>query len=126
MKAVLVIDMPMMCCECKFFRFANNDDWESSETICTINGKHCENGIDYKPRVCPLRPLPSKKEVTVKRIEDIQSCSITEVADNISARIILKTDEIFALGWNACLDSIIGNDRINEITGEKDESNINN
>ena len=55
-----------------------------------------------------LRPLPSKKDVTVKSIEDIQSCSITEVADNISARIILKTDEIFALGWNACLEEIIG------------------
>jgi len=63
---------------------------------------------DHIPSWCPLRPLPSKIDVTVKRFEDIQSYSITEVADNISARIILKTDEIFALGWNACLEEIIG------------------
>ena len=87
MKAILVIDMPMMCCECKFFRFANNDDWGSSETICTINGKHCENGIDYKLRVCPLRPLPQRKE------EGYPNDDYT----------IGKAD-----GWNACLDEITG------------------
>ena len=50
--------------------------------------------------------MPEKKVVTVKRIEDIQSYSITEVADKISAKIILKTNEVFAFGWNACLEEI--------------------
>lgn len=53
-----------------------------------------------------LKPMPQKKVVSVERIEDIQSCSITEVADKISAKIILKTNEVFALGWNACLEEI--------------------
>lgn len=87
MKAILVIDMPMMCCECKFFRFANNDDWGSSETICTINGKHCENGYDYKPRVCPLRPLPRK---------------LTE------ADISWGEQRGYRGGWNNCLAEITG------------------
>lgn len=65
----------------------------------------------------PLKPMPEKKVVTVKRIEDIQSYSITEVADKISAKIILKTDEVFALGWNACLDSIIGENNESNISG---------
>jgi len=110
MKAVLVINkMPTGCIGCPCYyedRGKCQNTWEEVEDDCT------------RPSWCPLRPLPSKKDVTVKRFEDIQSYSITEVADKISAKIILKTDEIFAFGWNTCLDSIIGNDCINEITGE--------
>lgn len=115
MKAVLVIDMPPSCTMCH------------QSFICEAWVEETERWKGYNDRLacCPLKPLPSKKDVTVKRIEDTQSYSITEVADNISARIILKTNEIFVLGWNACLDSIIGNDCIDEITGEKDESNHN-
>ena len=101
MKAVLIIDMP--------------EEYMGSNIDVKLYGKYQTVHERY---VNKLRPLPSKKDVTVKRIEDIQSYSITEVADNISARIILKTNEIFALGWNACLDTIIGIDCINEITGE--------
>ena len=104
MKAILVIDMPTDCIKCPL-----------------ANG-YCWNTFPTKERAvgCPLKPLPSKKDVTVKRVEDIQSYSITEVADKISAKIILKSNEIFALGWNACLDLIIGNDCLDEITGEKE------
>lgn len=103
MKAVLVIDMPMMCCECKFFRFANNDDWGNPETICTINGKHCENGIDYKPRVCPLRPLPQKKP---------QSRAMGRITQDRENPNILNIEKYFGYddGFNACIE---------EITGEK-------
>ena len=102
MKAVLVIDMPMMCCECKFFRFANNDDWESSETICTINEKHCENGIDYKPRVCPLRPLPEKLK------SDSDCDKIDEYFEKKHG--FKRHGSIYDIvhTWNACLDEILG------------------
>lgn len=62
----------------------------------------------FDAEMIPLKPMPQKKVVTVKRIEDIHSYSITEVADKISAKIILKTNEVFALGWNECLAEITG------------------
>lgn len=108
MKHLLPIDVPILddgrhlCNECPIW---NDEHW------------YCQYDFNMKTKGCPLKPMPQKKVVTVKRIEDIQSYSITEVADKISAKIILKTNEVFALGWNACLDSIIG---------ENNESNISN
>ncbi len=106
MKAILVVDVPVL------------DDGRHLCNECPIwNKEHlfCQYDFNMEAKGCPLKPMPMKKVVTVKRIEDIQSYSITEVADKISAKIILKTNEVFALGWNACLDSIIG---------ENNESNI--
>ena len=91
MKAILVIDLP--------------EEYMGSNIDVKLYGK---TQTVHERYVNKLRPMPEKKVVTVKRIEDIQSYSIAEVADKISAKIILKTNEIFALGWNACLDSIIG------------------
>jgi len=124
MKAILVIDIPECCAECPLMLWDAESEYYGAccptlkEDNCVADSYKENENKGTKPNWCPLRPLPSKKDVTVKRIEDIPSCSITGVADNISARIILKTDEIFAIGWNACLDSIIGNDCISEITGE--------
>ena len=103
MKKMLIIEEPESCETCPLRSYSN------LMLMCTPMR---ESASDVR---CPLKPLPEKKVVTVKRMEDIQSYSITEVADKISAKIILKTDEVFALGWNACLDSIIG---------ENNESNI--
>ena len=107
-KAILVIDMPKDCGHCQLSDFVDGDN-------CLCIGTDRKNNATDKPNWCPLKPLPEKKVVTVKRIEDIQSYSITEVADKISAKIILKTNEVFAFGWNTCLDSIIV---------ENNESNI--
>jgi hypothetical protein len=86
MKAVLVIDdMPMRCCECKYYRFA--DKYDCHRTICVINGERCENGIDYKPSVCPLKPLPKKMK---RRATDE------------------ATDLIYSTGWNDCLAEMMG------------------
>lgn len=98
MKAILVIDMPEEY-------MGSNIDVKLYDKTQTIHERY----------VNKLKPMPQKKVVTVKRIEDIQSYSITEVADKISAKIILKTNEVFAFGWNACLDSVIGeNNESNE------------
>ena len=116
--SILVINTPKNCWDCHLV-----DEWENCDAIKITSNKYgmsVKQNDKGRPSWCPLKPLPSKKDVTVKRIEDFQSYSITEVADKISAKIILKTNEIFALGWNACLDLIIGNDCLDEITGEKE------
>lgn len=104
MKAILIID------------YASEEDIGEKTSIHLIN-KNNEWVEDVV-----IKPIPEKKVVTVKRIEDIQSCSITEVADKISAKIILKTNEVFAFGWNACLDFIIGENNGNDIDGKIKES----
>lgn len=120
MKAILVIDMPQTCKECKLKYLDTGDDayWGVNVERCICD--NCEIEHNERAYDCQLKPMPQKKVVTVKRIEDIQSYSITEVADKISAKIILKTNEVFALGWNACIDAIIGDTdgTKGEITGE--------
>ena len=125
MKAILVIDeMPKSCSDCWLHRDEYSDYEKVWEDICHNAEHECHvlSKTNYikRPSWCPLQPMPQKKVVTVKRIDDIQSYSITEVADKISAKIILKTNEVFALGWNACIDAIIGDTdgTKGEITGE--------
>lgn len=109
MKVVIVKEieeMPIDCDSCPFQgynrycqilgEYTSLNEWLEDAPYYDLKGKGD----------CPLKPMPEKKVVTVKRIEDIQSYSITEVADKISAQIILKTDEVFALGWNACLEEL--------------------
>lgn len=83
MKAVIVVDMPESCCNCKFYRFVHQDDWDRTETICTILGKMHDNGIDSKPSWCPLKPLPERDKGMYA---------------------------LYSMGWNACLDEILGED----------------
>lgn len=93
MKSVLVIDIPNTCCECRLHRFADYDDWDRTETICTFVGKMHDNGIDSKPSWCPLKPLP-KKWSGVKVGSSLQ---------------VIKT-EMFEAGYNECLKDIAGED----------------
>ena len=129
MKAILVIDMPQNCGVCpiaEYILFENGKARVDAGGNCPIENNYiADDKWNERPSWCPLKPMQQKKVVTVKRIEDIQSYSITEVADKISAKIILKTNEVFALGWNACIDAIIGDTdgTKGEITGEIDESN---
>lgn len=44
MKAILVIDLPKNCAECKLESICNEVDWEE------------------RPSSCPLKPMPEKKE----------------------------------------------------------------
>lgn len=102
MKAILTLEMPKNCGLCPI----SNNWMENGEQkgFCPVKNDGCN--FNERPSWCPLKPIPEKKVVTVKRIDDIQSYSITEVADKISAKIILKTDEVFTLGWNACLEAL--------------------
>ncbi|MBR2653992.1 MAG: hypothetical protein IKD59_05485 [Lachnospiraceae bacterium] len=98
MKAILVIDMPKNCAECKLMYLQG-----IGEGIC--------NAVDWdeRPTWCPLRPLPQKKEVEVNDIEDIMRTeySIEDIYTNkYIATIQLATDKLISLGWNACLEEI--------------------
>lgn len=100
MKAILVIDLPKNCAECKLMYLQG-----IGEGIC--------NAVDWeaRPSWCPLKPLPQKLEVKVDTFDDIMHTEfqMTDViADKLIANIRLETDKLVALGWNACLDAIVG------------------
>ena len=78
MKAILVMDMPSGCINCKLY------DYPSSR--CFVNGKFQNNiSEDYKPDWCPLKPAPEKRNT----IDDFwEMC-----ADIVR---------------NACIDEILG------------------
>lgn len=80
MKAILVIDMPNICYKCPCYDHEGgicqaSDSWETD----VLHG-------------CPLKPLPSKKEI-----------------DNPDGYYDLS--QLLYEGWNYCIDTI---------TGEKD------
>ena len=99
MKAILVIDeMPNSCDKCE----VRCDGYTAKE--------YFEKNIK-RPDWCPLKPMPQKKEVEVNEIEDIMHTeySIEDIYTNkYVATIRLATDKLISLGWNACLDEILG------------------
>lgn len=96
-KAILVMDMPEACYDCKFCRELYNE-----------NGACCELTIDpdddtlyqmipehdlHKPDWCPLRELPEKKD------------TLTTLECHSNG----KWTEGMKAGYNACLDEIVKN-----------------
>lgn len=89
MKAVLVIDMPKDCWDCHLV-----DEWGNCNAIKMTSEKYGVSIKQYdKERAswCPLRPLPQEREFGKQNIMPIK-------VDGSS----------FTLGWNACLDEIVG------------------
>ena len=87
-KAVLVMDMPKSCYHCPL----GNDDAE-----CDLIGRHV--GVEFmtgKPKWCPLRPMPEKKQLNGD-VHNIQS----------------MVEKIFAAGWNICIDAITTDQKVN-------------
>ena len=82
MKAILVIDVPMLydgrhlCNECPIW-----------------NNEHCFCQYDFntKAKGCPLKPMPNKKPVSYH--DDL----FGEVEKNFNN-----------IGWNVCIDAILG------------------
>ncbi len=96
-KAILIMDMPEACYNCKFCRELYNE-----------NGACCELTIDpdddtlyriisehdlHKPDWCPLRELPEKKD------------TLTTLECHSNG----KWTESMKAGYNACLDEIVKN-----------------
>ena len=60
-----------------------------------------------------LKPMPERKEARkVKYVEDVVHIQTTYdyITNKINGQISYDIDRIFAEGYNACLDEIIGND----------------
>ena len=102
MKAIVMIDMPTKCSNCQLV-----EEWftEYGEEAyyCPLHRMTVPKNGD----VCKeLRPLPEKKNVEVKNIEDIMHTEF--LLDSLVAKINLDADKLIALGWNSCVDEILG------------------
>lgn len=87
MKALLVLDMPYSCADCRFCEY--EDSIKSS--FCTADPSHMfkmnEEGGVYSMRrdfSCPLKSLPQRYDEDVMREQK---------------------------GWNRCLDEILGDSK---------------
>lgn len=78
MKAILVIDMPKKCGDCKLFMNNGNSYW------CVITDY--DTTSSSMPNNCPLKPLPERFEPTI-----------------MTDYCLGNAD-----GWNACIDEILG------------------
>lgn len=87
-KAILIIDLPMMCAECPMFTWASRDNYKDG--FCTHSHKLVK--FDLRPLDCPLKPMPQKKEETFAYWIG-KGCNDAESYIN---------------GWNACLEEITG------------------
>lgn len=89
-KAVLIIDMPENCIDCKFCREFHEGveaccemmDDPDDDTLCRMIDGYCHQ----KPNWCPLRKLPDKE------FADLEN-------DNY--------EDGYVTGWNNCLDIIL-------------------
>lgn len=78
MKAILVIDLPKNCAECKLESICNEVDWEE------------------RPSSCPLKPMPQKKNTS-----KIQGFGYSQI---MWTNKTIHQNE----GWNDCIDEIAG------------------
>lgn len=88
-KAILVMDMPKSCDECRLARLVGR-----SEVMCAIDRmakRKYEDACKDRPDWCPLRELPQKKEATQLSISPL----------------LPKQYTAFEKGYNACIDEIL-------------------
>lgn len=80
-KAVLVLDMPKSCDECPLFGS------HYSDMTCKANGRSINYPYPKYERqyFCPLRELPEQKEYDG----------------------LMEYDDIYADGYNACIDELL-------------------
>ena len=89
MKEILIVDMPNSCHGCRFHEV---DDDYTVEDVDVCNA-YCdvilEEELKEKPKWCPLKPLPQKKEMGM----ELQGCY----------------DQMFEHnGYNKCIDELLG------------------
>lgn len=81
-KSVLVIDTPKYCALCVLRSGVHHP-------FCRVNNRDITD-LSIRPDWCPLKPLPERKEYIVP-------------IDNVESQ-----KDIIAVGWNDCIDEIIG------------------
>lgn len=84
MKAILVIDMPESCIDCKFMKHGICLAYKSERRMNDEEYYSCD---EVKPSWCPLKPMPSYKAVDLNDTRDVV---------------------MFCHGWNTCLNEITG------------------
>ena len=115
-KSILVIDTPKNCNQCDL-HYAVQVNARCLE-MCPLQVEGLNNIYGDLPDGCRLRPLPQKKEVEVNKIDDIMHTeySIEDIYTNkYIADIRLATDKLIALGYNMCLDEILGEENVNKM-----------
>ena len=80
-KSILIIDTPSSCEECPFMCYSN-----MAMTCRPQKYKMVEDGME-----CPLKPMPLRKN-------NQESVMVGSIDMDIG----------YILGWNACLDEIMG------------------
>jgi hypothetical protein len=87
-KAILVIDMPKCCSECRFL----NDNYDYPECIVTGETKgYTFRTREQKMDKCPLKPMPQQYDV------------LAAIENNPNY------DPSYDIGYNTCIDEILGN-----------------
>lgn len=94
MKGIIVLDMPECCTKCCFSHVSETN----YKRFCGIVHKTIY-GNSSKPDWCPIKPMPQKRNF--KGTEAINGLCI-------SAKVRQAIDEACKLGWNSCIDAIIG------------------
>lgn len=101
-KAILVIEcIPENCGKCRLADFGK----------CWGSKSYIHLSTKDRPKECPLRPLPQKREVEVNEIKDIMHTEFQTtdvITDKFIADIKFETDKFIALGYNSCIDDIMG------------------
>lgn len=98
-KAILVIDMPKCCSECRFL----NDNYDYPE--CIVTGE--TRGYTFRTREqkmdkCPLKPVPEK--IDVPNWDD----NIKAKNKNAEEVGMYMYDRGHYRGYNICIDKILG------------------
>ncbi len=109
MKAILVIDLNDTTL--KEWDTVISKCWAKVVVNTPIKGGAHGIGCVYAKNYVELKPMPQKKKVEVNEIKDIMHTeySIEDIYKNkYVADIRLATDKLIALGYNYCIDEILG------------------
>ena len=85
-KAILVMDMPDSCLDCRFCREIDEGIEACCDSLCRMIDDYCQ----CRPNWCPLRELPEK----------MKYCNGTHNGE--------------VKGWNLCLEEILKENKSNE------------
>ena len=95
MKAIAIFEMPDYCFQCP----CRMSEEEVDECFCGISLEKIGGIFDDKPKWCPLRPMPQKAEAYA--ISNTDRAVVIKYSGK-------KYHPLYAQGWNACLDEIMG------------------
>ena len=90
-KAVIVLDMPKSCWKCRFQVLSDLYSLEE-EYVCEVECRALkESTMKNKPKWCPLKPMPQKKN--------------TEMSLNAMNDWLEHSERV---GFNKCVDELVG------------------